>query len=109
MGLWVKGLIALAVVAFIAVGVVSYNKAIAKSERLEAENQTLTESVVKAEKATQDMKAEKELAEKLASNQETETKVIHDTQIKTIEVIKTVQGECLDVRAPAAIVDRLRQ
>ena len=99
--MWVKALILVAVLTVAGGAVIAYNKAIERAERLEAANQVLQESAQQATKAR--LKAEEVLSER-----ETTVQVIHKTEVKTVEVIKEVQGECLDVRMPADLIERLR-
>jgi hypothetical protein len=102
---WVKAAIIAAVLAMVggavAGAVLAYNKAIERAERLESVNQILQESAKLAQ-------AERAKAEKILLERETIVEVIHETEIKTVEVIRTVQGECLDVRMPADLIARLR-
>ena len=79
----------------------AYNRAIERAERLEAANQILQESAQQATKAR--LKAEKVLLER-----EKTVQVIHKTEVQTVEIIKEVQGECLDVRMPIDLIERLR-
>ena len=98
---WIKAAILTAVLAMAGGVVLAYNKAIERAERLESANQILQESARLA-------KAERARAEKILLERETIVEVIHETEIKTVEVIRTVQGECLDVRMPADLIARLR-
>jgi uncharacterized protein YjcR len=99
--MWIKALILISVIAMAGGAVIAYNKAIERAERLEAANQVLQESAEQATKAR--LKAEKVLSER-----ETTVQVIHKTEVQTVEIIKEVQGECLDVRMPADLISRLR-
>lgn len=99
--MWVKGLILVAVLGIAGGAVVAYNRAIEKAERLDAANQILQESVKQQTQA-------RLLAEKVLVEREATVEVIYETEIKTIEVIKEVQGECLDVRMPNDLLNRLR-
>lgn len=107
-GLWIKGLAALALVAAVLFALHSYNAAIASAERLALENAALVASVATAEAATAEALRLQALAEALVGEQQAETKVIYETEIETVEIVREVQGECLDVRVPGVILERLR-
>ena len=99
--MWIKALILVSVITVAGGAVVAYNRAIERAERLEAANQILQESAEQATKAR--LKAEKVLSER-----ETTVQVIHKTEVQTVEIIKEVRGECLDVRMPVDLINRLR-
>ena len=99
--MWIKALILISVLAMAGGAVLAYNRAIERAERLEAANQVLQESAQQATKAR--LKAEKVLLER-----ENTVQVIHKTEVRTVEIIKEVQGECLDVRMPIDLIERLR-
>ena len=99
--MWIKALILVSVISVAGGAVVAYNRAIERAERLEAANQVLQESAQQATKAR--LKAEKVLSER-----ETTVQVIHKTEVQTVEIIKEVRGECLDVRMPVDLINRLR-
>ena len=99
--LWIKGLILVAVLAISAGVVHAYNSAIERAEQLASANEILQESARLAQ-------AEKQKAERILSEREATVEVIHETEIKTVEVIKEVRGECLDVAMPADLIARLR-
>ena len=99
--MWIKALILVSVISVAGGAVVAYNRAIERAERLEAANQVLQESAEQATKAR--LKAEKVLSER-----ETTVQVIHKTEVQTVEIIKEVRGECLDVRMPVDLINRLR-
>ena len=99
--MWVKGLVFVGVLVISAGMVHAYNSAIERAEQLASANEILQESARLAQ-------AEKQKAERILSEREATVEVIHETEIKTVEVIKEVQGECLDVAMPADLVARLR-
>lgn len=107
-GLWIKGLVALALVAGVLLVVSNYNKAVATAERLALENAALVASVAAAEAAAAEQARLRALAETLVGEQQAETRVVYETEIQTVEVVREVQGECLDVRVPGAILAGLR-
>ena len=89
--------------------VLSYNKAIAKAVELEMTNTVLTGALVTSEAAVaQALEANNQLNLLLAERGKS-VEVIHDVEIKTIEVIKEIQGECLDVAVPGPVLDSLRE
>lgn len=99
--MWVKAAILAAVVTISGGAVFAYSKAIERAEQLAAANQILLESAAEEKQAR--LKVERVLLER-----EAVVEVIHETEIKTVEVIRTVQGECLDVRMPFDLISRLR-
>ena len=99
--MWVKGLIFVGVLVISAGIVHAYNSAVERVEALSAANQILQESARLAQE-------ERDKMGKILAAREATVEVIHETEIKTVEVIKEVQGECLDVAMPADLVARLR-
>lgn len=106
--LWFKAGLLLAAVALVVAVVMSYNSAIKKAERLAGENAELIDAVKNAQAASAEQAALRKQADEMFAKKSQETEVIYETEIQTVEVIKTVQGDCLAVAAPAAILDRLR-
>jgi len=106
--MWIKALVALALVTVITAAWASYNRAIAKAAELEQQNTELRQGIQEAGKATEEAIAELNRVQDILKNQQVETEIIHKTEIKTVEVIKEVPVEteadaCLDTPMPAAV------
>lgn len=103
-----KAALVVAAIAIPAFAVYGYNNAIKKAETLKQENIRLRAGVQDAMAELAAVQEQSRRTVELLRRQQDNQRVIHDTEIKTIEVIKEVQGECLDAPVPAAIIERLR-
>jgi len=82
----------------------TYNKAVARAELLAKENKALVVAVRANEEALSRERGVRARTEALLNARQAAVEVIHDVEIRKIEVIRKVQAECLDTRMPDDII-----